>query len=157
MNKTEYLKTAGRFDGVAFKPDGGWFFQANSGTWGLKIGLKVTDDVSEEGKCTEWVGWLSDKAMPRTIKVLNEVFNFNGDLNALQDGKIDFADRPCSFTTEKETKDGKEYLRVKWLNPINSKPTTPGPASDEVKGFIASINAKTKQMAAENQEDVLGF
>ena len=153
MNKTEYLKTPGRFDGVAFKPDGGWFFQANSGAWGLKIGLRVTDDVSEEGKCIHWTGWLSEKAMPRTIKVLGEVFNFNGDLAALNEGRIDFSDMPCSFTTEEEDYKGQKRLEVKWLNPINRKSSVPAPPSDEVKGFIASINAKAKELAIGKEGD----
>jgi hypothetical protein len=152
MNKLDYLKTEGRFDGVAFKPEGGWFFQTPSGKWGLHVGLRVTDDVSEEGKCITWTGWLSDKAMPFTIKTLREAFGFNGDLNALQDGKVTFADMPCSFTTANEDYNGKTNLKVKWLNPINKQSSTPALASDEVKAFIATINAKAKAMAADSGE-----
>lgn len=157
MTKIDYLKTEGRFDGVAFKPEEGWFFQTkNTGAWGLKIGLRVTDDVSEEGKCIHWVGWLSAKALPYTMKVVREVFNLT-DLNQLYDGKVDLTDMPCSFTTENEDYNGKTQLKVKWLNPMGGKASSPGPKSDDVKAFIVSINAKAKALALDNGDDSVPF
>lgn len=156
MNKNDYLKTEGRFDGAAFKPDGGWLQCTPNGKWKVVVGCKVTDDVTEEGKCAFWDGWLTtENAQKNTVKVLVEAFGFNGDFSALESGKITFQDMPCSFETENETYNGKTFLKVKWLNHINRKSTVPAAASDQVKAFIATINAQTKAMAMGNQDDVL--
>ena len=37
MNKNDYLKTEGRFDGVALTPDGGWLQCTTNGKWKVVV------------------------------------------------------------------------------------------------------------------------
>jgi hypothetical protein len=80
--------------------------------------------------------YLSDKAIDRTCEVLKDI-GFQGDFDRLDTLK----GVAVSITCEIETYEGKERLKVKWVNPP-SKPTAPPPA-----GLSKSLTARFRAIA----------
>lgn len=84
--------------------------------------------------------WLSDAAYERTLKTIRECFAFNDDFASLGS---QIEGKECSITVDMETgSDGKEYARVKWINPVK-------PAAKPVSGsLLATLTARAKGIAA---------
>jgi hypothetical protein len=147
MNQ-EYLKTEGTFEAVAFKPASGWLNKSKEkGTPYIQVGLRVVNDVADEGKIAFWNGYLTDAAIERTVDILVECFNFDGDINKLIHGETTFADLPCQFTTEIEEYKGKGQLKVKWLNPHGYVFQGAMLGDDDVKSIVALVGSKVKTAA----------
>lgn len=152
--KQEYLKTEGSFEAVAFKPDAGWLAKSKEkGTPSIRIGLRVVNDVVEEGKIIFWDGWLSDKALPVTMRALVEAFNFDGDLSKLVNGGFTFEDLPCAFYAEAEEYEGKSRVKVKWLNAPGGRAVKELPAED-AKAIVALFGGKAKAAAVEAKAEI---
>jgi len=64
-------------------------------------------------------GWLylSENAFERTVKVVREVFGFDGNFETLP---AQIANKRCSIETEEEEYEGKMRLKVKWINPLRT-------------------------------------
>jgi len=145
MSKT-YLNTVGSFECVVDPPDAGWIAESKEKqTPYVRIPIRVT-----EGPCKGHIAvvnlWLSNGAFDNTIKRMAEVFQFDGDLAALHLGKQTLAGKPCNIETEMETYEGKDRLKVKWLNPPGGGGAQP---MDEAKvaSILLSLNAKAKAIA----------
>lgn len=152
--KTDYLKNEGNFEAVAFKPDSGWLAKSKEkGTPSIRIGLRVVNDVADDGKIIFWDGWLSDKAMPVTMRALVEAFNFDGDLSSLVNGGFTFEDLPCAFYAESEEYDGKSRIKVKWLNPRDGWAVKELPEED-AKAIVALFGSKTRMAAVEAKAEM---
>ena len=83
--------------------------------------------------------YLSEKALPNTIKTLTDAFGFNGDFETAVEqitGKL------CQITCEMED-DGKgnDRLKVKWIN----APRRSAPISDQ-GSFLKSLTAKAARL-----------
>lgn len=143
----EYLQSSGEYLVVASKPTTGWFGQSKEKqTPYIQIRFTVEEGV-DEGKEITWFGYLSEKAIYRTIEVLVAAFGFSGNLNDLYTGKITFDGMQARITTEIETYAGKDRCKVKWLNPAAySGP----PAIDDstAKMLIAGLNNRAMAAAA---------
>jgi hypothetical protein len=65
--------------------------------------------------------YLSDAAIERTVQALREAFNFDNNFDSLPTQVLN---KQCNIVCEfEENEDGKEWLRVKWVNPVRkSKP-----------------------------------
>lgn len=113
----------------------------------LRLILAVVEPKENEGETIEWMGWLSDNAFENTDKRLREVFGFDGDYEALAANPNLFAQSLCRITTEFETYNGKERLKVKWLNNAESANTaTPLPPA-EAKGLASRLKARSMALA----------
>lgn len=109
------LKAVGVFDCITVDPSGGWFGESQTGTPFIRIPLVVTSG-DQKGATIVWYGYLTSAALDKTVKRLCEVFGWNGDLDALNDGKATFANKPCQIETESEDYQCKTRIKVKWLN-----------------------------------------
>lgn len=97
--------------------------------------------IAEDGASTI-TGWLylSEKALANSTKTLREAFGFNGDFETLIDQIVD---KPCSITCESEEYEGKERVKVKWINaPRTSKPI------DNQGAFLKSLSQKAARIPA---------
>jgi len=83
--------------------------------------------------------WLSEKPYERTLNTLRECFGFNDDFATLG---AQVEGRECSITVEIETaEDGKEWPRVKWINPIRAA------AKPAASGLLARLSSQAKTIA----------
>jgi len=145
MSKT-YLQTVGSFECIVEKPDIGWIGeQGEKKTPFVRIPLVVTEGDCK-GQTTIYKAWLSDGAFDNTIRRLAEVFGFDGDLITLNSGRQTLAGLPCNITTEMENYQGKDRLKIAWLNPPGGGEAKP---LDEIKvaSILTKLNAKSKAVA----------
>ena len=114
--------TVGTHTCIVLPTFNGWFAESGeSNTPSIRLNLKVTEGECK-GEEVEYHGWLTEKAMDRTLKTLEEAFGWDGDLEAL--AKLvstgPFAGKPCKIVTEMEEYRGKKTVKVKWLNGMES-------------------------------------
>jgi len=112
------------------------FGESQNGTPYLE--LQFSTDQGEH--ITGWL-YLSEKALPGSLRTLREAFEFDGNFEAVID---QVAGKPCSLTVETEEYEGKERLRVKWINaPRTSKPI------DNQGQFLKALSAKAARIPRE--------
>lgn len=147
MSNSKYIEEAGSYECIVARPEAGWFGeQGEKATPFIRVPLICTQPGSAHNKLAVWKGWLSDAAFDATIVRLKEVFGFDGDLAALEDGSKTIVGLPCNITTEIETYKGKELCKVAWLNP----PGGGGPKAmdaGKVKSLLSRLTAKGKAIA----------
>lgn len=145
-----YIKQAGTYNAKCILPRSAEqiFTTSASGKDGVAL-----DFLTEEGLEISTVLWLSPAAYERTLKVLTEVFKFDGDFKALARGE-GFPNYECKIVVEMEeyVKDGvpKQAAKVKW---INSRGPTRKPA--DVHGVLSRLASQTGQ-APPSKEDFSG-
>lgn len=140
-----YLDVVGQFDGVVEAPEAGWFAEAGKNdTPYIRIPVRVTDK-KHKGELAIWKGWLTEDALKSTIGTLQEAFNFNGDLQALQDGKTTFVGQACSITTRKEKYEGEWRIKVAWLNKVGQGAR--GMDASKVAKLLAKLTPAAKKIA----------
>lgn len=106
----------------------------NTKTPGVFLEIKT----HETGDTVEATLWLSEKAIERNVNVLRECIGFDGDFSTIAKQAIG---REVSIVVEMELADnGKEYPRVKWVNP--PKKERPSAGSD----LIARLTAQAKRI-----------
>lgn len=78
-------------------------------------------DTSNNGKTLYYDGFLTEKAFERTMKSIDECFDFDGtDLCAFDKGILDGRKVKATVAEETNDTDGKVYNKVKWINPLES-------------------------------------
>lgn len=146
MENTKYLNVVGSFECVVEYPEAGWIGeQGEKQTPFVRIPLVVTEG-EHAGKIITYKAWLSIGAFDNTIKRLAEVFGFDGDLASLHLGKQSLAGKPCNIQTDCETYQGKDRIKVAWLNPPGGGGAKPLEES-KVNSIIGKLNAKAKAIA----------
>lgn len=154
----EYLQAEGDFLVEARKPKSGWLGKSKEKqTPYIQIGFTVLEDVVNEGAEITWFGYLSDKAIERTIDTLVAAFGFDGDLSGLVAGKTSFEGMRARITVEAEEYEGKKRYKVRWLNPEHYD-GPPSLSEEEAKMLVAGLQKKTlaaaKKAASEQKEVV---
>ncbi|HWL51328.1 MAG TPA: hypothetical protein VNQ90_02775 [Chthoniobacteraceae bacterium] len=143
---SKYIDAVGSFRCRVVEPEAGWLGETEKGTPFIRIPLTVSDEESDQnGNTIIYQAYLSDAAIDRTVKDLTEVFGWDGDLQALVSGNATFTDMECVIVTESETYEGKERIRVKFLNSIHR--TAPKLDQAKVNSLLAKLNSRTKAVA----------
>ena len=100
-------------------PANGWFATAGKNmTPYLRIPLIISEGALK-GQTHVYQAWISDAAYERTMKNLQEVFGWDGDLENLaqQVNTGPFVGKPCSIVCEEAPDhNGNPVVRIKWLN-----------------------------------------
>ena len=100
-------------------PANGWFATAGKNdTPFIRIPLTITEGAMK-GQTHVYQAWISDAAYERTMKNLQEVFGWDGDLENLaqQVNTGPFVGKPCSIVCEEEPDhNGNPRVIIKWLN-----------------------------------------
>jgi hypothetical protein len=117
------------------------FHTSKSGKDGIAL-----DFVTTDGGEISTVLWLTPAAYERTVKVLTEVFKFDGDFNALAKG-AGFPNLDCKLVVEMEDYQGndgttKSSAKVKWIN--SRGPQRP---DADVRGVMSRLSKITGQQA----------
>lgn len=127
------IETPGRYAVTVTSAE---FGESNTGTPYLNLALN-TEDGAYIGA---WL-YLSEKALPNSVKTLRDAFDFNGDFETLLE---QVNGKPCSITVETEQYEGKDRLRVRWINaPRSSKPI------DNQASFLKALSAKAARIPKE--------
>lgn len=121
--------------------------EAQTGTPFLQLNFD-TDEGSTSGRV-----WLSDKAFERSMGVLKECFDFDGNFENLEP----LVGQECSITTEfeeyeNEAGETKQTLRVKWINPKGGPKMDPSARKSLAERL--SIKAGVKPSAKKEESDV---
>lgn len=149
-NNSRYVDRPGAFRCIVKEPTSGWFGEAGEkNTPYIRIIGEVADDGDQNGKTITYFAWLSDGAFDRTIKNLVEVFGWNGDLVALDNGQFTFAGMECQIVAEFETHDGKTKIKAKWLNVVGGGEGKEM-AKEKVASLLAKLGGKAKALAKAN-------
>jgi hypothetical protein len=102
------------------------------------LSLEFSTEAGET--ITGWL-YLSEKALANSVKTLRDAFGFDGDFETVIEQVVS---KPCSITVELEEYEGKERLRVKWINgPRSSKPI------DNQAEFLKALSAKAARIPKE--------
>lgn len=112
------------------------FGESSTGTPYLRI-----DFNTEAGESIAGYLYLSEKALPNSVRTLRDAFEFDGNFESAVE---QITGKPCSITVENEEYDGKERMKVKWINsPRSSKPI------DNQESFLKSLSAKAARIPKE--------
>ena len=148
--QTNWINQSGTFKARVVKPNGGWFHESSEKkTPYIAVYLEILEDVDCEGMLAKFTGYLSEKALPNTMRTLWQCFRFNGELSDLHEGRTTFEGMDVQITVEEESYNGKTRHKVKWMNPVGYTPTAPGIEESTAKVLIASLTAKAKAAAKE--------
>lgn len=143
-----YINKAGRYRMRAKRPGNGYFGEDGpNATPFIRVPAFCIDDGDQDGKEAVWRGYLTEKAMDRTIEALAKAFpEWDGDLASLENGSFSFEGLECEFVIESETWEGKQRLKVKWLNSIHGGG---GKKMDEskIKSLVSKLNGRAKAIA----------
>lgn len=102
------------------------------------LALEFATEAAET--ITGWL-YLSEKALANSVKTLRDAFGFDGNFETVVE---QVAGKPCSITVELEEYEGKERLKVKWINaPRSSKPI------DNQAEFLKALSAKAARIPKE--------
>lgn len=142
---TRWIDCEGTFTAKVLKPSGGWFHESTTNkTPYIAVYLEVVGDSVDAGKIAKWTGYLSEKALPNTMRTLHFCFGFNGELADLNEGKITFEGMEVSMVVEPETYNEKTRYKVKWLNPVGYQPAAVGMTPESVKVLVGALSSKAK-------------
>lgn len=89
---------------------------------------------------TGWL-YLSDKALPYSVKALKDAFDFDGNFETLPD---QVNQKGCRIVVELEEYEGKERAKVKYINNING-----GYKARALEGgseFLKQLSEKAKRL-----------
>jgi hypothetical protein len=124
------IENPGRYSATVTEAD---FGESQTGTPFLHLWL-----TTEGGAFIKAYLYLSEKALANSVKTLRDAFDFNGDFETLVEQVVT---KPCSITVETEVYEGKERLRVKWINaPRSTKPI------DNQNAFLKALSAKAARI-----------
>lgn len=149
-NNDKYLNALGTYRATVM-PSKSNYIDTNKDGDKFKVDLpvQVTTPGPYEGKVTYWEGWLTDKAIDNTTKRLAEVLRFNGDYTALEDGSITFEGIEVEIEMERDSYNGKDRYRVKWLNSPDRAGSVREYDKEKAKSLFARIAGRTKAVAKE--------
>lgn len=144
----------GRHQCKGLAPNNGWFGEAGQNkTPYIRIPFIITEGPCE-GHEDVYQAWLGTNSFERSIKNLAEVFGWDGDLERLSRAVNNgpFVDKPFSIVVESEDYQGKQVLKIKWLNkPGGGETLMP---QESAAALAAKLTARAKQIASGKPAEV---
>jgi len=144
------LTHEGRFKCIVRETEN-WIGEASTGSLYVGIPVEVAEGDCAGEHITAYL-YLTEAANDRTLKTLEKVIGFDGDLEALYTGRTSFAGLPCSIVTEYENNN----LKVKWLNSAAGGNGIQPASEDKVKALLAKLK-KMKTPKTETEKDDLPY
>ena len=120
--QNRYVTAEGKYIAKVKQPGNGWLGTTTKGSDFIRIPLLIEDEGDQHGREIVWQGWLTEKATKRTCDTLDQAFGREWDIKSLDAGKSPFLGQKCRITVEAEEYNGQLRHKIKWLNPLESKP-----------------------------------
>jgi len=111
------------------------FGESKNGTPFIALNFKTGDDT-----ITGWL-YLSDAALPHSLKALKDAFHFDGNFETCAD---QVNGKPCRIVVELDTYEGKEKAKVKFINHIDGG-YKPAPIAN-AQSFLKALTAKAARL-----------
>ena len=140
---------SGKHTCIVTAPFNGWFRTSSKGTEGICLPLEITAGPCK-GEEVEHIMWLSDGALPRTVKALVDAFGWDRNLAALA-GLVNtgpFVGKECQITVEDELYNGKMYPKIQWLNRKGGGDGAPM-AKESIAAMVARLSGKVLAVEVE--------
>jgi hypothetical protein len=144
----KYVTAEGRYLCTVKQPGNGWLGvttpKEGSGktpTEFIRVPLIVEDAGDQNGREIVWQGWLTEAAITRTTKTLDDAFGLEWDIKSLADGRASFVGKKCRITVAPDEYNGETRYKIKWLNPAesNAVPEVSPQKVDELARRFATI------------------
>jgi len=125
-------------------------------TPGVEICFKFTEPTTGGTEQLNWIGWLSEKAIHRTMETLVNVLGYNGSLDTDASGNysdekvLDFKREVKLVVEVEEGEDGKEYHQIRWVNTLGGSQFE-AIEPKVVKAKLAQIGFKAAFLAAKSK------
>jgi hypothetical protein len=150
--QNRYVTAEGKYTAKVKAPGNGWLGTTTKGSDFIRIPLLIEDEGDQHGREIVWQGWLTEKATKRTCDTLDQAFGREWDIKMLDAGKSPFIGQKCRITVEAEEYNGQPRHKIKWLNPLESKPRESEPLSSD---RLATLNERLA--AARASDDEISF
>jgi hypothetical protein len=155
--QNRYVTAEGKYIAKVKAPGNGWLGTTKNGTDFIRVPLLIDEPLSSDqhdqhGREIVWQGWLTEKATKRTCDTLDQAFGREWDIKSLDAGKSPFLGQKCRITVEAEEYNGQLRHKIKWLNPLESKPRETEPLSSD---RLATLNERLA--AARASDDEISF
>jgi len=120
--QNRYVTAPGQYIAKVKQPGNGWLGTTKTGTDFIRVPLLIEDEGDQHEREIVWQGWLSEKAVKRTVQTLDDAFGKNWTIASLEKGISPFFGKSCRITVEAEEYKGDVRYKIKWLNPLDSAP-----------------------------------
>jgi hypothetical protein len=150
--QNRYVTAEGKYIAKVKAPGNGWLGTTKTGTDFIRVPLIIDDPESDQhGREIVWQGWLSEKAVKRTCDTLDAAFGKEWDIRSLDAGNSLFVGQKCRITVEVEEYNGEPRHKIKWLNPLESKPRETEPLSSD---RLATLNDRITAARTSSHEEI---
>ena len=134
------------------KPIAARFIETDKGTPGIEVAFEFDNER------LTWVGWMTEKAQERSVKILVEVLGWNGSEavdaeGVFTDPKAFSFGKDVEVVVELETYEGKTYPKIKWVNNLGGGSQFSGAAPTKIK----SLGLKALFLAAKGIKKEVPF
>lgn len=148
--QNRYVNAPGKYTAKVKAPGNGWLGTTKTGTDFIRLPLLIDDPASDQhGREIVWQGWLTEKATKRTCETLDAAFGREWDIRSLDAGRSPFLGQKCRITVEVEEYNGAPRHKIKWLNPLESKPRETEPLTSD---RISTLNDRLAAARASDEE-----
>lgn len=133
--------------------------EAKTGTPQVMVLLEILDIDNDRHEAT-WYGFLTENAMPHTLKTLLQLGFRGNDIETLAEGVLGNTlnvDNPVLATIEREAKQGdptKTFAKVKWLNPMGGSAFRAKLSRQEAKQKLGALNVKGALLALRQETGI---
>jgi len=152
--QNRYVTAEGKYTAKVKAPGNGWLGTTTKGSDFIRIPLLIEDEGDQHGREIVWQGWLTEKATKRTCDTLDQAFGREWDIKSLDAGNSPFLGQKCRITVEAEEYNGQIRHKIKWLNPLESKPRETEPLSSD---RLATLNERLAAARATPTDEEISF
>jgi hypothetical protein len=139
------------------RPTAARFIKSQAGTLGMEIAFSFMEPSTGVTESMNWVAWLSEKAMERSMDTLTNTLGFNGNdsCNAegiLTDPQALAFNVDVELVVEDEEYKGKYYPKIKWVNRVGGNSFADA-TPESIKSELSAIGFQGAFLAAKQKKD----
>jgi hypothetical protein len=148
------ITSEGTYEVRTTRPQSGWSgVSSKKGTPYIQIDL-IVEAGEAKGSKVRWTGYLSDNAIEKTLKTLNEIFGWKWNADELEFEEVPFDGVIVTAEVVSEEYNGKTFYKAKWINAIrDEQKTDPKKLRSALQGINKLAIEMSKQICIEVPHD----